>query len=129
MPSKYAVKNLMEIDDLAADNPEREIRFSRKYLDSEELGVTYQRFAPGYVATDGHRHGSQEEAYVVIDGSGAIKLDDERIELKQWDVVRVAPEVARGFDAGPDGIVLICVGGDKPEGGDGSIVKDRWAAN
>jgi quercetin dioxygenase-like cupin family protein len=126
MPSPYAVKNLMEIDDLAADNDARELRFSRKYLGSDELGVTYQRFAPGFVSTDGHSHKEQEEAYVVIEGSGAIKLDDERIDLKQWDVVRVAPEVVRGFDAGPDGLVLIAVGGQKPEGGDGVMAKDRW---
>ena len=129
MPSKYAVKNLMEIDDLAADHDQREIRFSRKYLDSEELGVTYEWFAPDASATDGHSHREQEEAYVVIDGSGAIRLDDERLELKKWDVVRVAPEVVRGFDAGPDGLTLIAIGGHKPEGGDGVIAKERWPAS
>jgi quercetin dioxygenase-like cupin family protein len=123
--SRFAVKNLMEIDDLF-EGPEREIRFSRKYLDSEHLGITYQRFEPRYVSTDGHSHEVQEEAYVVIAGSGSIKLDDEVIELRQWDIVRVAPEVVRGFDAGPDGLELIAVGTDKPEGGDGVLAKDRW---
>lgn len=123
--SRYAVKNLMEIDDLSKV-PEREIRFSRKYLDSRELGVTYERFAPGYVSTDGHRHEVQEEAYVVIEGSGRIKLDDDVVELRQWDVVRVAPEVARGFDAGPDGLTLIAIGGSKPPEGDGVRAGDRW---
>jgi quercetin dioxygenase-like cupin family protein len=62
---------------------------------------------------------------VVIEGSGAIKLDDERIDLKPWDVVRVAPSVVRGFDAGPEGLILIAVGGSKPEGGDGVKVEGR----
>jgi mannose-6-phosphate isomerase-like protein (cupin superfamily) len=122
--SDYAIKNLMEIDDLGADG--REIRFSRKYLDSDQLGITYQRLDPGYTSIDGHSHEVQEEAYVVIEGSGAIKLDDERIDLKPWDVVRVAPSVVRGFDGGPDGLVLIAVGGSKPEGGDGVKVEGRW---
>jgi len=126
--TKFAVKNLLEIDDLA-EGDDREIRFSRKYIDSKELGVTYQRFAPGFTSTDGHSHEVQEEAYVIVEGSGAIKLDDERIELKPWDVVRVSPEVVRGFDAGPDGMVLIAVGGAKPEGGDGVMVKGRWPAS
>jgi quercetin dioxygenase-like cupin family protein len=120
----YAIKNLMEIDDLGGDG--REIRFSRKYLDSDQLGVTYQRFDPGFTSTDGHSHKVQEEAYVVIEGSGTIKLDDERIDLKPWDVVRVGPSVVRGFDAGPDGLVLIAVGGSKPEGGDGVRAAGRW---
>jgi mannose-6-phosphate isomerase-like protein (cupin superfamily) len=125
--SSYAVKNLMEIDP-SGDGGNVEIRFSRKYIDSQQLGISYERYAPGFTSTFGHHHDVQEEAYVVVDGSGAIKLDDERIELKQWDVVRVAPEVVRGFDAGPDGLVLIAVGGEKPEGGDGHPVEDRWPA-
>ncbi|MBA3866104.1 MAG: cupin domain-containing protein [Solirubrobacterales bacterium] len=125
--SDYAVKNLMEIDDLF-EGPEREVRFSRKYLDSDQLGISYQRFEPGFVSIDGHSHEVQEEAYVVIAGSGQIKLEDEVVELRKWDVVRVAPKIVRGFDAGPDGLELIAVGGEKPEGGDGAIAKGRWPA-
>jgi mannose-6-phosphate isomerase-like protein (cupin superfamily) len=125
--SSYSVKNLMEIDP-AGDGANVEIRFSRKYIDSQQLGISHERYAPGFTSTTGHHHDVQEEAYVVVEGSGAIKLDDERIELKQWDVVRVAPEVVRGFDAGPEGLVLIAVGGEKPEGGDGHAVEDRWPA-
>jgi len=124
--SSYAVKNLMEIDPVG-DESSVELRFSRKFIDSEQLGVTLERIAPNFSATDGHKHEVQEEAYVVIEGSGTIKLDDERIEINKWDVVRVAPEVTRGFEAGPDGLTLIAVGGSKPEGGDGVIEKGRWS--
>lgn len=124
--SAYSIKNLMEIDDLF-EGPEREVRFARKYLDSDQLGVTYQRLAPNFVAIDGHSHTEQEEAYVVVSGSGRVKLDDDVVELRQWDVVRVAPETVRGFDSGPEGLELICIGGDKPEGGDGVLVKGHWS--
>jgi quercetin dioxygenase-like cupin family protein len=125
--SRYAIKNLKDADDVV-EASDREIRFTRKYLDSEQLGVTYERFSPNYVSTDGHHHDVQEEAYVVVSGSGRVKLDDEVVELRQWDVVRVAPEVVRGFDAGPNGMELIAIGGEKPEGGDGHPVRDRWPA-
>jgi quercetin dioxygenase-like cupin family protein len=125
--SDYAVKNLLEIDDLA-QRDEVEIRFARKYLGSEELGVTLVRYAPDVTATDGHHHEEQEEAYVVVGGSGRIKLDDEVVELNKFDVVRVAPQVVRGFDAGPEGLELIAIGGRKPEGGDGVLDPGRWAA-
>jgi quercetin dioxygenase-like cupin family protein len=125
--SAFAKKNLMEIDDLF-DGPEIEMRFSRKYLDSEHLGVSHFRYAPGFTATDGHHHEVQEEAYVVLSGSGRIRLDDEVVELAKWDVVRVAPEVVRGFEAGPDGLEVLAVGSDKPEGGDGARDKGRWPA-
>lgn len=125
--SDYAVKNLLEIDNLS-ERPEFEIRFSRKYLDSKELGVTLLRIGADSKATDGHHHEEQEEAYVVIGGSGRVRLDDDVVELSRFDVVRVAPEVVRAFEAGPEGLEIIAVGGQKPEGGDGVRDPGRWSA-
>jgi quercetin dioxygenase-like cupin family protein len=123
--SDYAIKNLLEIDD-SFDGGDLEARFSRKYLDSNELGVSLFRYAPNKVATDGHHHEEQEEAYVVVGGSGRIRLDDEVVELRHFDVVRVAPQVVRAFEAGPDGLEIIAVGGRKPEDGDGVRDPGRW---
>jgi quercetin dioxygenase-like cupin family protein len=121
----FTIKNLMEVED-AFEGAEVEARFARKHLESEHLGVSYFRYAPGFRAEEGHRHKEQEEAYVVVGGSGRIRLDDEVIGLRRWDVVRVAPKVVRGFDAGSDGLELIAIGADKPAGGDGVRVPDRW---
>ena len=65
----------------------------------------------------------------MVAGSGRVRLDDEVRELKPWDVVRVAPEVVRQFEAGPDGLELIAVGGPKPEGGDGMLAETPWPEN
>jgi quercetin dioxygenase-like cupin family protein len=125
--TSFTVKNLMDVENSATDrSPGFEARFARKHLESEHLGVSYFRLGPGVRSPSGHRHRVQEEAYVVLDGSGRIRLDDEIVELKPWDVVRVAPEVVRGFDAGPDGLAIIAIGSDRPEGGDGELVHDWW---
>ena len=63
----------------------------------------------------------------MLGGSGRIRLDDEVLDLARWDLVRVAPSVVRGFEAGPDGLEVLAVGGTRPEGGDGELVADRWA--
>jgi len=123
--SDYAVKNLMEIDDSTGVEG-IEGRFARKAIESEQLGISHFRYAPDRKVTSGHRHEVQEEAYVVVGGSGRIKLDDEVVELRQWDVVRVAPHVVRGFESGPGGLEVIAIGGTKPEGGDGELVAERW---
>jgi len=47
-------------------------------------------------------------------------------ELRQWDVLRVAPEVVRSFEAGPDGLDIVAVGGPKPEEGDGVMGEANW---
>jgi mannose-6-phosphate isomerase-like protein (cupin superfamily) len=123
----YTIKNLKELEDSAADRgPEIEARFGRKHLDSEHLGVSYFRYGPGFKAPYGHRHREQEEAYVVVGGSGRIRLDDDIVELSKWDAVRVAPGVVRAFEGGPDGLELIAIGADRPEGGDGEMIKDFW---
>ena len=62
----------------------------------------------------------------MIGGSGQVRLDDEVFDVSPWDVVRVAPDVVRAFRPGPDGLEVIAVGSDRPEGGDGTIVKDWW---
>jgi mannose-6-phosphate isomerase-like protein (cupin superfamily) len=123
----FTIKNLKDIEDSAADRgPGIEARFGRSHLDSDHLGVSYFRYGPGYRAPIGHRHREQEEAYVVVGGSGNVKLDDEIRELRQWDVVRVAPGVARGFEGGPNGLELIAIGSDRPEGGDGEMIPHFW---
>ena len=125
--SNYAIVNLLEIeDDTKGRAPGMEGRFARKLLGSRDLGVSHWRYAAGIRSPASHSHREQEEAYVVVAGSGRIRLDDEIRDIGQWDVVRVAPEVVRGFEAGPDGLELIAVGGPKPEGGDGVGSDSPW---
>jgi mannose-6-phosphate isomerase-like protein (cupin superfamily) len=123
----FTIKNLKDVEDAAANRgSDVEARFGRKHLESHHLGVSYFRYAPGFRTPYGHRHREQEEAYVVVGGSGRIRLDDEIVELRQWDAVRVAPGVVRAFEGGPEGLELIAVGADRPEGGDGEMVQDFW---
>ncbi len=126
--SSYTIKNLKDLEDVAgAHSAEVEGRFARKHLDSKELGVSYFRYAPNFRSGMGHSHREQEEAYIVTAGSGRVKLDEEIRELRQWDVLRVAPEVVRAFEGGPDGLEFIAVGGSRPEGGDGVRAPDWWS--
>ena len=100
----YAIVNLLEIDDSVGGRmPGLEGRFGRKQLDSRDLGVSHWRYAPDLRVPGGHSHREQEEAYVVVAGSGRVRLDDEIRDIRQWDVVRVAPAVVRAFESGPEG--------------------------
>lgn len=125
--SGFSVVNLLEVENSVGDRaPGVEGRFARQQLDSRDLGVSLFRYAPELRSPFAHAHREQEEAYVVVAGSGRILLDGEVRELRKWDVVRVAPEVVRAFEAGPEGLDLIAVGGPKPEGGDGVRGEASW---
>jgi quercetin dioxygenase-like cupin family protein len=112
-----------DLDDIGSafdGHPELEFRAATKTLGLESSALSYQRIPPGYRFPYGHSHETQEEVYVVVRGSGRMKLDDEVIDLAEWDAVRVPPGTWRGYEAGPEGLELLVVGapnlGDDPRG-------------
>ena len=113
----YAIVNLLDQEDTVQGRvPGMEGRFSRKHLGSRDLGVSHWKYGPDLRNPVAHHHREQE----------GVRLDDEIRDINQWDVIRVAPAVLRGFESGPDGLDLIAVGGPRPEGGDGVQVDDPW---
>jgi mannose-6-phosphate isomerase-like protein (cupin superfamily) len=109
--------------------PDLEFRLATKALELEQSGLCYQRVPPGYRFPYGHTHETQEEVYVVVGGSGRMKLDDEIVELQEWDAVRVPPGTWRGYEAGPEGLEILVVGapnlGEDPRG-DVEGKRDWW---
>jgi quercetin dioxygenase-like cupin family protein len=125
--SGFTIVNLKDVEDsTGARAPGMEGRFARKHLESEHLGISYFHYDPGVRSPMAHSHRTQEEAYVVVGGSGRVRLDDEVRDIRQWDVVRVSPQTIRAFEAGTDGLEVIAVGSDRPEGGDGVPADSAW---
>jgi quercetin dioxygenase-like cupin family protein len=122
----WTKKNFQRLRDHSPRDAPMQWKLARDALRSPELGVSRFTYEPGARMPWGHRHREQEEAYVVVAGSGRARLDDEVVELTAWDVLRVAPTVVRSFEAGPEGLDLICIGGRKPKGGDTERVPDFW---
>ena len=88
--------------------PDLEFRMATKALELEQSGLSYQRIPPDYRFPYGHTHKEQEEVYVVLGGSRRMKLDDEIVEVKEWDVVRVPPGTWRGYESGLEGSRSSC---------------------
>src|SRR4051812_26105300 len=126
----YTVKNLKnDIEDAAPKfgfSPQLEAHFASGELGCEQGGLSYQRLAPDTRMPFGHKQGKQEELYVIVAGGGRMKLDDDVIDVKQWDAVRVPPQVTRSFDAGPDGLELIAFGAPQTGPGDAEIIAGWW---
>jgi mannose-6-phosphate isomerase-like protein (cupin superfamily) len=124
----YTHIQLLDVEDAAPANGfgERwEARVARTALETEQTGVTHFRLRPGKRSPFTHRHVEAEEVYVILAGSGRIKLDDEIADVGPLDAIRVAPRVARAFEAGPDGLEWIAFG---PHHADGEPVDDPWTA-
>lgn len=108
--------------------PDLEFRAATAALQLEQSGLSYQRVPPGYRFPYGHTHRRQEEVYVVVRGGGRMKIDDEIVDLKEWDAVRVPPGTWRGYEAGPDGLEILVIAAphlDQRDDVDGR--RDWWA--
>jgi mannose-6-phosphate isomerase-like protein (cupin superfamily) len=127
MSSSYSRINLAEVDDAAPANgfgDRWEARVARTDLAAEQTGLTLFRLLPGKRSPFVHRHKQAEEVYVVLRGTGRIKLDDDILDVSALDAVRVAPDVARAFEAGPEGLEFIAFG--PHHDADGEAVEDGW---
>jgi quercetin dioxygenase-like cupin family protein len=103
-----------------------EARMARVPLELEHSGVSYLRLAPDFRIPWGHTHKTQEEIYVLVGGSLRAKLDDEIVELRLFDAVRVHKNTVRGFEAGPDGAEMIAIGAPHTGPGDAQTVDGWW---
>jgi mannose-6-phosphate isomerase-like protein (cupin superfamily) len=111
--TQHTIKNLREVEDSAPKfgmAPDVQARFAAGDLGMERSAISLQRLAPNVTMPFGHHHKGQEELYVVLEGSGHIKLDDDVFDVKALDAVRVSPEVMRAFSAGPDGLEFLAYG-------------------
>jgi uncharacterized cupin superfamily protein len=117
----FTHRNLREdLEDVGSNfdaTPDLEFRMATQALGLEQSGLSYQRIPPGERFPYGHTHKTQEEVYVVVGGSGRMKLDEEIVELRQWDAIRVPPATWRGYEAGPQGLEILVIGA--PNLGDG----------
>jgi mannose-6-phosphate isomerase-like protein (cupin superfamily) len=128
--SDYTIVNIRESEDFAPrfGMPDgMAAHFPKRELDCKIGAVGLERLAPGFRTPFGHRHKVQEELYVVVSGSGRVKLDGEIVDVRQWDVIRVPPETMRNFEAGPDGLEVLAFGAPIAEESDGEIVPGWWA--
>jgi len=126
MASLYTQINLEAVEDVAPANGfgERwEARVARTDLDAEQTGVAHFRLHPGKRSPFVHRHREAEEIYVILSGSGWAKLGEEVREVAELDAIRIAPELPRAFEAGPEGLEFIAFG---PHHADGEPVEDDW---
>jgi mannose-6-phosphate isomerase-like protein (cupin superfamily) len=125
----YTRINIEDVEDAAVANGfghRWEARVAHSPLEATQAGLTHFRLRAGKRSPFSHRHQQAEEIYVILQGSGKIKLDDEVLDVHTRDAIRIAPDVARAFEAGPDGLEFLAIGPHHP--GDGEQVDDPWVS-
>jgi mannose-6-phosphate isomerase-like protein (cupin superfamily) len=123
----YTKKNLDRVEDSAPKfgyEELQEARFAGQDLDAEATGVAFMRVKPGRRQAFAHKHDEAEEVYVVISGSGRIKLDDEIVDVERLDAIRIAPGVTRALEADDEGLEYLAFGPHHK--GDGELIHEGF---
>jgi len=127
----YTKVNLVDdVQDMAPKfdlSPGLESHFARTNLGLEQSGMSFYRIAPGFRVPFGHRHGQQEEVYVIVSGSARVKLGDDIVDLRQWDAVRVPGEIWRALEGGPDGAEVLAFGAPNTDNKDAEMQPGWWS--
>ena len=126
--SGYTKTNLRGVEDSAPKfkmPSEMQARFARTPIGGETLGLSLFSLEPGFRIPFGHKHASQEEVYVIVKGSGRIKVEDEVVDVKQWDAVRFDKDTMRDVEAGPDGIEYVAFGAGE-DAREVEMAQDWW---
>jgi uncharacterized cupin superfamily protein len=128
--SDHTIVNLKrDVEDMAPKfdlSPGLESRFARKPLALEKSGMSYYKVAPNFRTPFGHRHGEQEEVSVIVSGSARLKLDDEIVDLRQWDAVRIPGPVTRALEGGPEGAEVLAFGAPNTDNKDAEMFPGWW---
>ena len=128
--SGYTIINIRDVDDAAPSfglGEELEARFATRQLGGTTVGLALEDIKPGKRVPFAHTHREQEELYVVVRGSGRVKIDDDIRDVSEWDVIRVGPGTTRNFEAGAEGLTLLAFGAPVSVGNDSEIYPGWWS--
>jgi mannose-6-phosphate isomerase-like protein (cupin superfamily) len=97
-------------------DPDGDERFQwlRRELGLSTFGLSLIRLRPGQRGRI-HRHLHQEEAYLVLEGTLTLFIENEARELSRGDLARVGPEVRRQLaNQGSEPLLVLALGGAHP---------------
>jgi len=126
--SGYTKTNLRAVENMAPKfgmPSEMRARFARTPIEGETLGLSLFSLEPNFRIPFGHKHESQEEVYVVVSGSGRVKVGEDVVELAQWDAIRFDKDTMRAVEAGPGGIEYVAFGAGE-DAREVEMAQDWW---
>jgi uncharacterized cupin superfamily protein len=109
-------------------DPAGEDRFQRlrQELGLSSFGLNLIRLGPGARGRI-HRHLHQEEAYLVLEGTLTLLIEQEPRELRRGDLARVGPEVRRQLvNRGREPVLLLAIGGANAHEGRDGRAYESW---
>jgi uncharacterized cupin superfamily protein len=105
--------HVVALDELGAGPfPPAEIRAAGRAAGSVAAGLNHVTLPAGQAGAPPHCHSLEEELFVVLEGSGTLRLGEDSHPLAPGDVIARPPSrrLAHSLGAGPDGLTYLAYG-------------------
>ena len=102
----FTAVSTCKLDDLMSHKGKVFIKDSTKATGNE---ISLSMLEPRAQVPILHSHKENEETYIIIKGTGQFQVDGKVFDIKEGDVIRVAPAGKRGMRAGDSPLIYICV--------------------
>ena len=87
------------------------MHFLREPLECDHVGVTVVDCDPGWTGKEhDHAERDHEEVYLLVEGAATVAVDDDEVELKPGDAVRISPDATRQIRNGDAESTLVLAG-------------------
>jgi uncharacterized cupin superfamily protein len=117
-PRPSTIVNLDDLEPTTVKRPrvERTRRNFGRAAGSQRSGLQHVEVAPGRESAPPHCHSIEEEIFVILDGDGALILDQEETAVRTGHVISrpAATGISHAFRAGPGGLTYLAYGTRDP---------------
>jgi mannose-6-phosphate isomerase-like protein (cupin superfamily) len=107
------VGSFSDLRDYILPIPDRVVRgkvFLKESIGFTAMEISFTTIAPGKNTPFVHHHKQDEEAYIFIQGTGRMQVDDDVFDVTEGSVVRVAPDGKRAIGNDSDKpLIYICI--------------------
>jgi mannose-6-phosphate isomerase-like protein (cupin superfamily) len=106
----YSIKRFEEMEPIFGGV----FRRARASLGVSSFGMQILEMPPNagdFYPNHDHQHDSQEEVYVILDGSADFDIEGEPVHVEADMALRVGPATKRKIKAGPQGVKILALGG------------------
>lgn len=119
---------LIHGDDVESKGSNGTFKMFKEPLDARQVTLSLRTFPARSGPSGGHKHEQIEEVMYVVSGELSVKLDDEVVELKAGDALRISPETMRAYrnDSGEEAVTAIASPVLPDQKSDGVHEADFW---
>ena len=105
--TNFRILKIGKLDEVSKNYENGKV-FLHDLLDLTSCEISVNSMCAGVKLPFNHKHKQNEEIYIFLKGNGSMTLDNEIIDVKEGDCIKVLPQAVRTMEAKSD-LQYICI--------------------